>query len=76
MVNVILDAKNQSFKLCSVDGIDVVSPKLLSLIYYLFMLLCLHTIISVSSFSLSFSLSISRSLSLPLYQHIFLTKCL
>lgn len=25
MVNVILDAKNQSFKLCSVDGIDVVS---------------------------------------------------
>lgn len=27
MVNVILDAKNQSFKLCSVDGIDVVSKK-------------------------------------------------
>lgn len=25
MVNVILDAKNQSFKLCTVDGIDVVS---------------------------------------------------
>lgn len=25
MVNVILDAKNQSFKLCAVDGIDVVS---------------------------------------------------
>lgn len=24
MVNVILDAKNQSFKLCAVDGIDVV----------------------------------------------------
>lgn len=27
MVNVILDAKNQSFKLCSVDGIDVVSSR-------------------------------------------------
>lgn len=26
MVNVILDAKNQSFKLCAVDGVDVVSP--------------------------------------------------
>lgn len=25
MVNVVLDAKNQSFKLCAVDGIDVVS---------------------------------------------------
>lgn len=25
MINVILDAKNQSFKLCAVDGIDVVS---------------------------------------------------
>ena len=25
MVNVILDAKNQSFKLCTIDGIDVVS---------------------------------------------------
>ena len=25
MVNVVLDAKNQSFKLCSVDGVDVVS---------------------------------------------------
>lgn len=25
MVNVILDAKNQAFKLCTVDGIDVVS---------------------------------------------------
>lgn len=25
MVNVILDAKNQSFKLCAVDGVDVVS---------------------------------------------------
>lgn len=24
MVNVILDAKNQSFKLCAVDGVDVV----------------------------------------------------
>ena len=24
MVNVVLDAKNQSFKLCSVDGVDVV----------------------------------------------------
>lgn len=24
MVNVILDAKNQSFKLCAVDGIDLV----------------------------------------------------
>lgn len=30
MVNVILDAKNQSFKLCSVDGIDVVSYWLVS----------------------------------------------
>jgi calcium-dependent secretion activator len=29
MVNVILDAKNQSFKLCSVDGIDVVSITLI-----------------------------------------------
>lgn len=27
MVNVILDAKNQSFKLCAVDGIDVVIHK-------------------------------------------------
>lgn len=27
MVNVILDAKNQSFKLCAVDGIDVVSDR-------------------------------------------------
>jgi hypothetical protein len=25
MVNVILDAKNQSFKLCAVDGVDVVT---------------------------------------------------
>lgn len=25
MINVILDAKNQSFKLCAVDGIDIVS---------------------------------------------------
>lgn len=25
MVNVILDAKNQSFKLCAVDGVDLVS---------------------------------------------------
>lgn len=25
MVNVILDAKNQSFKLCTIDGVDVVS---------------------------------------------------
>jgi calcium-dependent secretion activator len=36
MLNVILDAKNQSFKLCTVDGIDVVSvpgfsPNFLSL---------------------------------------------
>lgn len=32
MVNVILDAKNQSFKLCAVDGIDLVrsGPKALS----------------------------------------------
>ena len=30
MVNVILDAKNQSFKLCAVDGIDVVSVDLMS----------------------------------------------
>jgi hypothetical protein len=27
MVNVILDAKNQSFKLCTVDGVDVVSSR-------------------------------------------------
>lgn len=27
MVNLILDAKNQSFKLCAVDGVDVVSCK-------------------------------------------------
>ena len=25
MVNVVLDAKNQSLKLCAVDGVDVVS---------------------------------------------------
>ena len=25
MINVILDAKNQSLKLCAVDGVDVVS---------------------------------------------------
>ena len=25
MINVVIDAKNQSFKLCAVDGIDVVS---------------------------------------------------
>ena len=25
MVNVVVDAKNQSFKLCSVDGVDAVS---------------------------------------------------
>lgn len=30
MVNVILDAKNQSFKLCAVDGIDVVSTTILT----------------------------------------------
>lgn len=29
MVNVILDAKNQSFKLCTVDGVDVVSSRYL-----------------------------------------------
>lgn len=28
MVNVILDAKNQSFKLCAVDGVDVVIEKI------------------------------------------------
>lgn len=39
MVNVILDAKNQSFKLCAVDGVDVVrgnkpaSPACLIYIY-------------------------------------------
>ena len=27
MINVVLDAKNQSFKLCAVDGVDVVSSK-------------------------------------------------
>jgi calcium-dependent secretion activator len=27
MINVILDAKNQSFKLCAVDGVDVVSQQ-------------------------------------------------
>ena len=26
MINVVLDAKNQSFKLCAVDGVDVVRP--------------------------------------------------
>lgn len=31
MVNVILDAKNQSFKLCTVDGVDVVSSRSLIL---------------------------------------------
>lgn len=34
MVNVILDAKNQSFKLCAVDGVDVVSFYLLSILLY------------------------------------------
>lgn len=29
MINIILDAKNQSFKLCAVDGVDVVSHKFL-----------------------------------------------
>ena len=29
MINVVLDAKNQSFKLCAVDGVDVVSMKIL-----------------------------------------------
>ena len=29
MVNVVLDAKNQSLKLCAVDGVDVVSKFLL-----------------------------------------------
>lgn len=28
MVNVVLDAKNQSLKLCAVDGVDVVRPML------------------------------------------------
>lgn len=28
MVNVILDAKNQSFKLCAVDGVDLVSDNI------------------------------------------------
>ena len=27
MVNVVLDAKNQSLKLCAVDGVDVVSSR-------------------------------------------------
>lgn len=31
MLNVMLDAKNQSFKLCSVDGVDLVSRELLIL---------------------------------------------
>lgn len=36
MVNVILDAKNQSFKLCAVDGVDVVSRiALIAAFYYL-----------------------------------------
>lgn len=30
MVNVMLDAKNQSFKLCSVEGIDLVRRELLT----------------------------------------------
>ena len=33
MVNVVIDAKNQSLKLCAVDGVDVVS-------YYLFLFKC------------------------------------
>jgi hypothetical protein len=32
MVNVILDAKNQSFKLCAVDGVDVVMKE--KILYY------------------------------------------
>lgn len=36
MVNVILDAKNQSFKLCAVDGIDVVSK--FTFLFFLFFL--------------------------------------
>ena len=31
MINVILDAKNQAFKLCAVDGIDVVSTTTISI---------------------------------------------
>lgn len=34
MVNVILDAKNQSFKLCAVDGIDVVSSGFFLLFFF------------------------------------------
>lgn len=40
MVNVVLDAKNQSFKLCSVDGVDVVrhSSRLLVVVQYYYSL--------------------------------------
>lgn len=34
MINVMLDAKNQSFKLCSVEGIDLVSNISLFCIYF------------------------------------------
>lgn len=44
MVNVILDAKNQSFKLCAVDGIDVV--------IFAFFLACKH-LHNVARFSIS-----------------------
>ena len=33
MINVVLDAKNQSFKLCAVDGVDVVRhPKMVTVV--------------------------------------------
>lgn len=37
MVNVILDAKNQSFKLCAVDGVDVVRRKYSMFINFFFL---------------------------------------
>ena len=47
MVNVILDAKNQSFKLCAVDGVDVVS-----LHFWCYIYLCVYVI--------NYSVSINR----------------
>lgn len=45
MVNVILDAKNQSFKLCAVDGIDLVDV--------LFIVNYLHRTLSCDDFSIN-----------------------
>lgn len=55
MVNVILDAKNQSFKLCTVDGVDVVSscsPReyVLELEKVRYNIICVFSIILTTNF--------------------------